>query len=208
MTAPAPFSYDIDSVKGFLDPDEGQALYQECFARAPFGPVLEIGSYCGKSTIYLGKAAQQQDGLVYALDHHRGSEEHQKGEGYHDPELYDAELEVMDTLPYFRRALFRAGLEKTVLPLVGDSAMAGRYWQTPLSLLFIDGGHSMEQALTDWQVWSRHVMAGGTLAIHDIFENPEEGGRPPYEIYKLALASGLFELKARVKTLGLLTRVR
>ncbi len=207
MTSPAPFSYDIDQVKGFLDPDEGQALYDECFARAGLGPVLEIGSYCGKSTIYLGKAAEQQSGLVYALDHHRGSEEHQKGEGYHDAELYDADLGVMDTLPYFRRAIFKAGLEKTVLPVVGDSAMAGRYWQTPLSMLFIDGGHSMEQALTDWQVWSRHVMAGGTLAIHDIFENPEEGGRPPYEIYKLALGSGLFELKARVKTLGLLTRL-
>lgn len=207
MAAPTPFDYPIDQVKGFLDPAEGEALYNAAYAAAPHGPILEVGSYCGKSTIYLGKAAQQQNGQVYALDHHRGSEEHQRGEGYHDPELYDDEIERMDSLPYFRRAIFRAGLEGTVVPLVADSGTMARFWQTPLAMLFIDGGHSLEQALTDWRSWAHHVRVGGTLCIHDIFENSDEGGQAPYTIYKHAIASGLFEDVDRVKTLGILKRI-
>lgn len=202
-----PFKYPIENVKGFLDPAEGEALHKLAFEAAPRGPILEVGSYCGKSTHYLGLAAKQQGGQVYALDHHRGSEEHQLGEGYHDPDLYDAEVEAMDSLPYFRRVMRRAQLEGTVIPLVADSATMGRYWATPLSMVFIDGGHSLEQALTDWRTWSPHVMPGGTLAIHDIFENPEEGGQAPFTIYKHAIASGLFEDVDRVKTLAVLRRI-
>lgn len=202
-----PFEYPIENVKGFLDPAEGEALHKLAFEAAPRGPILEVGSYCGKSTHYLGLAAKQQGGQVYALDHHRGSEEHQLGEGYHDADLYDAEVEAMDSLPYFRRVIRRAQLEGTVIPLVADSATMGRYWATPLSMVFIDGGHSLEQALTDWRTWSPHVMPGGTLAIHDIFENPEEGGQAPFTIYKHAVASGLFEDVDRVKTLAVLRRI-
>ena len=80
---------DIDTIKGFLAEDEAQALYHYAGESLPLGPVLEVGSYCGKSTIYLGLAAKDQGSTVFALDHHRGSEEHQPGEIFHDPDLYD-----------------------------------------------------------------------------------------------------------------------
>lgn len=206
-TSYQPFTYAIENVKGFLDPAEGEALHKLAFEAALLGPILEVGSYCGKSTHYLGFGAQQRDGQVFALDHHRGSEEHQLGEGYHDPDLYDAEVEAMDSLPYFRRVIRRAGLEDTIVPVVADSATAARYWATPLAMVFIDGGHSLAQAMTDWRSWGHHVIKGGTLAIHDIFENPEEGGQAPFEIYKMALASGLYENVDRVKTLAVLRRI-
>ena len=182
---------DPDSVKGFLHPDEGACLYQLARTASLLGPSLEVGSYCGKSTLYLGTGARDGGGLVYALDHHRGSEEHQLGEEYHDAELYDEQLQQMDSLPTFRRTLALAQLESTVLPIVASSAHAGRYWQTPLALVFIDGGHSHAAALTDYRTWAPHILAGGYLAIHDIFPDPADGGQAPYEIYKLALASGL-----------------
>lgn len=203
----AELGIDIDKVKGFLDADEGAALYAAALETAPLGPCLEIGSYCGKSTVYLGRACQQTGGVLYAVDHHRGSEEHQLGEAYHDPQLYDAQSGKMDSFREFRRTLALAELEDTVVPIVAPSALAARHWATPLGMVFIDGGHSMAAALTDYRCWAPHIVRGGLLAIHDVFPNPADGGRPPFEIWQLAQQSGLFEPMPLLKTLGILRRL-
>ena len=200
-------SLDPGRVKGFLDPDEGARLFDLACEVSPLGPCLEVGSYCGKSTLYLGCACQSVSGLLFALDHHRGSEEHQRGEEYHDPELYDEVLGRMDTLPALRRTLSLGQLEDCVVPLVGSSVLVGRFWQIPLAMVFIDGGHSLEAALIDYRTWSTHIVSGGILAIHDIFPDPSQGGQAPYTIYNLALASGLFEALPGTKTLGVLRRI-
>lgn len=198
---------DIDLVKGFLDPDEGAALFQYASATAGLGPVLEVGSYCGKSTVYLGAACKAAGVSLFAVDHHRGSEEHQPGEEYHDESLFDGRAGLMDSFREFRATMHAADLEETVVPLVASSKTAAHNWATPLSMVFIDGGHSLEAAMTDYRSWAGHVVKGGVLAIHDIFPDPNEGGQAPYDILKLALASGLFEEIDRVKTLGVLRRV-
>lgn len=197
---------DIDSIKGFLAEDEGAALYDYALAASKLGPCLEIGSYCGKSTVYLGHACQQNGRTLFALDHHRGSEEHQLGEEYHDPDLYDSGVELMDSFRTFRTTMRNANLDDTVVPIVSSSAIASRDWATPLGMLFIDGGHSEEAAQTDFQSWSTFIKPGGILAIHDIFPNPADGGQAPYNIWKLAKASGLFEELPTVNTLGLFRR--
>jgi predicted O-methyltransferase YrrM len=198
---------NIDQIKGFLAADEAQALYEQALQASPRGAVLEIGSYCGKSTIYLGLACRGHGGTVYALDHHRGSEEHQPGEFFHDPELYNAGDDVMDSFGEFRRNIRRAGLEEVVVPIVAGSATAARHWQTPLAMVFIDGGHSLDAALTDYRCWVPHLIRGGILAIHDLFASAHEGGQAPYAVYRLALASGLFESLGQVSSLGLLRRL-
>jgi predicted O-methyltransferase YrrM len=197
----------IDSIKGFLADDEASALYEHALAASAHGPVLEIGSYCGKSTIYLGLACRTNDSTVFALDHHRGSEEHQAGEFFHDPDLYDAGEGLVDTFREFRRNIREAGLDDTVVPVVAGSEAASRHWQTPLGMLFIDGGHSLEAALTDYRCWSGHLQRGGVLAIHDLFEDAFEGGQAPYAVYRMARASGLYEDIGRVNSLGLLRRL-
>ncbi len=197
----------IETVKGFLDDEEGRCLYDYALRSAGMGPCLEIGSYCGKSTVYLGSACKEKNSLLFAVDHHRGSEEHQRGEEYHDPELFDNAAGKMDSFREFRRTIARAGLEETVVPIVAPSTMAARFWNIPLAMVFIDGGHSMEAALNDYRCWAPHVMKGGYLAIHDVFPNPADGGRPPYEIWKLAQSSGLFEALPLVKSLGVLKRL-
>lgn len=196
-------------MKGFLAEDEGQALASRALdaARAAPGPMVEIGSWCGRSTVYLGRAARLAGRLLFAVDHHRGSEEHQPGEGYHDPDLFDAELGRVDTLPALRRTLALAGLEAHAVPVVGPSAAIGAGWSGPLCFVFIDGGHAMDTALADYRAWAGHVARGGVLAIHDVFPDPKDGGRPPYEVWKLAVASGLFEPAGRVNTLEFLRRV-
>jgi predicted O-methyltransferase YrrM len=198
---------DIDQIKGFLSEDEALALYQEALATSAAGPVLEIGSYCGKSTIYLGLACRQTGSTVFALDHHRGSEEHQVGEYFHDPELYDSGEGLMDTFREFRRNIRRAGLDEVVVPIVAGSEAAARHWQTPLAMVFIDGGHSLDAALTDYRCWVPHLRRGGVLAIHDLFADAHEGGQAPYAVYRMARASGLFEDLGQVNTLGLLRRL-
>lgn len=197
----------IENVKGFLDPEEGLALYETALKAAQTAPCLEIGSYCGKSTVYLGQACKEAMQVLYAVDHHRGSEEHQLGEMYHDPELYDAADEMVDSFKAFRKTVAQADLDDTVIPIVTSSSIASRNWVAPLGMVFIDGGHSLEAAMVDYKSWAHHVAAGGILAIHDIFPDPAEGGQAPYTIWKLALESGLFERVSVVKTLGILRRI-
>jgi predicted O-methyltransferase YrrM len=204
---PMALPLDPESVKGFLDPQEGARLYQLAARTAPIGPCLEVGSYCGRSTLYLGAACKAHGQLVYAIDHHRGSEEHQRGEAYHDPTLYDVSVERMNTFPEFRRNVDRAGLADTVVPIVAGTRLAGRHWRTPLGMVFIDGGHSEAAALTDYRTWSPHLLPGGVLAIHDLFPDPKDGGQAPIHIYRLAMASGLFEPLETVGTLGALRRL-
>lgn len=198
---------NIDQIKGFLAEDEAQALYEHALQASARGPVLEIGSYCGKSTIYLGLACRRNDSTVFALDHHRGSEEHQLGEFFHDPQLFDATEGLMDSFREFRRNIRQARLDQVVVPVVSGSEAAARHWRTPLAMVFIDGGHSLDAALTDYRCWSAHLMRGGVLAIHDLFEDAHEGGQAPYAVYRMALASGLFESLGRVNSLGLLRRL-
>ncbi len=197
---------DIDTVKGFLAPEEGETLYNLARDVAEVGPCLEVGSYCGKSTVYLGTACQETGNTLFALDHHRGSEEHQQGEEYHDPELFDESAGLFDTFREFRRTMARAGLEDTVVPLVAPSAVAAKHWATPLGLVFIDGGHSFEAAHTDYDSWAHRVAPGGILAIHDLFPDPAEGGQAPITIYRQGVDSGLFDVLPVVRTLGVLRR--
>ena len=196
----------IDSVKGFLDREEGLRLYEVALSASRMGPCLEIGSYCGKSTLYLGDACRRNSGILFSIDHHRGSEEQQPGEEYFDPETYDPKTFGMTTLPLFRKTLAMSGLEDTVVPIVSTSSAAARMWATPLSLVFIDGGHSFETAFADYSNWARHIIPGGYLVIHDIFENPDEGGQAPFQVYQLAISSGLFIELPINKTLGVLQR--
>ncbi len=195
------------AAKGFMPEDEGALLHRWARERLPHGPALEVGTYCGKSAIWLGAAAREVGGTVFTVDHHRGSEENQAGWEHHDDTLVDHELGVMDTLPTFRRTIRAAGLEEQVVAVVGRSETVGRWWRTPLSLLFVDGGHGVEPARADFRTWPRWVMRGGVLLIHDVFPDPADGGRPPYEdIYLPALASGAFTEVDVVGSLRVLRR--
>ena len=196
-----------EAARGFMPADEGYALY-EAARSVPDGgaPMLEIGSYCGKSAVYLGTGARERHTVLFALDHHRGSEENQPGWEWHEPDLVDPEVGRIDTLPRFRRTIHDADLESSVVALVGDSPTVGRHWAIPLSLLFIDGGHGSEPAHRDFELWTPHVEPGGLLCIHDVFPDPADGGRPPYEIYLRALESGTFVEERAVGSLRVLRR--
>lgn len=179
-------------VRGFLPDDEGQQLFSWADQAARVGPLFEIGSYCGRSTIWLGQAAKAHDTVVFALDHHRGSEEHQPGESHHDEALVDASGQF-DSFTEFRRNIVAADLEETVIPLVANSDVVAPHWRIGLGMVFIDGGHSLDAALTDYRAWAPHLLPGGILAIHDVFPDPADGGQAPFTIWQLATQSGLFE---------------
>ncbi len=196
----------LKDVKGFLDTREGRSLYKFALKASRLGPCLEIGSYCGKSTVYLGAACRENNSTLFSIDHHRGSEEQQPGEEYFDPELFDPQIGRVDTFKEFRKTLQIFKLEDTVVPIVCKSAVAARQWATPLSLVFIDGGHTFEAACTDYNAWSGHIIPHGYLLIHDIFKDPAKGGQAPYQVYQLAAGSELFHELPMVETLGVLQR--
>src|SRR4051794_1451254 len=176
------------AAKGFMPEEEGAFLHRTALAHLAAGPALEIGTYCGKSAIWLGAAARATGSTVFTLDHHRGSEENQAGWEHHDPTLVDAELGLMDTLPFFRRAVALAGLDDEVVAVVGRSTTVARHWRTPLALLFIDGGHAEEPAQDDYSGFARWVLPGGVLVVHDVFERPEDGGQAPFHVWQRAVA--------------------
>jgi len=189
-----------------LDHQEGLALYEVALIVSRKGPCLEIGSYCGKSTVYLGRACRENNTVLFSIDHHRGSEEQQPGEEYFDPDLFDFNTFQIDTFSTFRQTLVDANLEETVVPLVCRSDVAARCWTTPLSLLFVDGGHAAATVQQDYQCWAKYVMPGGYVIFHDIFPQPEDGGQAPYQVYQSALASGEFIEKSMVESLGILQK--
>ena len=194
-------------VKGFLSDKEAKKL-QELFLNVHhLGSVLEIGTYCGKSTLNFALVAKKIDGLIYTVDHHTGSEEHQLGEEYHDEDLYDKRLKKFNTLPEFLKNLRSSNLDNFIIPIISKSSDASKTFSESISLLFIDGGHSLEAALSDYNSWKDKICSGGLLVIHDVFPNPQDGGRPPFEIYSKAQKSKQFEDLGIYETLGILKKI-
>lgn len=190
--------------------DEGQLLFVTALRALARGPVLEVGSYCGKSAVYLGAAAQvrgTEHDVVFTVDHHRGSEEIQPGWEHHDADMIDLRSGRMDSLPFLRRTLHDAGLEDRVVAIVGDSLTVAKHWRTPLGMLFIDGGHSDEPAQADYTGWARWLVPGALLAVHDVFEHAADGGQAPYRVISRALASGDFEAVQTCGSLRVLRRI-
>ena len=194
----------VAQIKGFLDEYEADSLYNLALYASKSAPCLEIGSYCGKSAIFIGSACKENGSVLFSIDHHSGSEEQQPGEEYFDPELIDQATGKIDTLRFFRHTIADFDLENTVIPIIGRSAIIGRVWKTPLGLIFIDGSHAYETVLSDYTLWAKHLTAGGYLVFHDVFPDPAKGGQAPYQVYQIALTSGLYEEMPMCKSLGIL----
>jgi len=195
----------IEEIKGFMPNHEGEALMSWAKTFSKIGPLLEVGTFCGKSSIYLGLAAKEKNQVVFTIDHHKGSEEHQLNEEYFDPEIYDESLNSVNTFPLFLKNIRIFDLEDSVIPIVSSSARVAKGWNKNLGMVFIDGSHSLESATLDYESWGSHIKNGGALVIHDIFEDPNLGGQAPYEIYKRALNDG-YKLYERVDTIVCLTK--
>jgi predicted O-methyltransferase YrrM len=178
------------AARGFMPDDEGLALHDAGLAGAAVGPLLEVGSYCGKSAVYLGAAARATGTVLVTVDHHRGSEENQAGWEHHDATVVDPRTGRMDTLPFLRRTIEDAGLEDVVIAVVGQSTTVAAVWGSPLGLLFVDGGHALDVAMADYDAWASHVAPGGLLAIHDVFPDPADGGQAPFEVWQRAVDEG------------------
>ena len=196
------------ATKGFLDDAEGRRLYELARASAGDGPCLEIGSYCGKSSLYLGAGCQEAGAYpLFTVDHHRGSAEQQPGEAYFDAELYDAAEEAMTTLPHLVRTIREAGLDHWIIPIVAESTVLGRFWpDETLSLLFVDGSHVEDEVRADYRTWARCVRRGGYLCFHDVYADPEDGGQAPYHVVCEARATGWWEDLGTVGSLAILRR--
>ncbi|WP_245644567.1 class I SAM-dependent methyltransferase [Nocardioides jensenii] len=196
------------AAKGFMPEDEGLLLHRVAREQLRTGPALEVGTYCGKSAIYIGAAAREVGGVLFTVDHHRGSEENQAGWEHHDTQVVDEEFGLMDTLPFFRKAIARAGLEDQVVAVIGRSTTVSQHWRTPLSMLFIDGGHAEEHAQNDFTGWAHWIQPGGKLVIHDVFADPADGGQAPFHVFQRALASGAFAEDDALGSIRILARVK
>ena len=195
-------------VKGFLSIEEGTRLFELARDGSLMGPCVEIGSYCGKSALFLGEGCRTAARFaLFSIDHHRGSEEQQEGSEYFDPELYDAHLGRINTLPHFLRNLDAAGLEDWVVSVIGHSVLVARSWPgAQLGLVFIDGGHSENDVAGDYAAWSPLIIRGGYLCFHDIYPNPSDGGQAPYRTFERARSLPEWGYVGLYESLGVLKR--
>jgi MMP 1-O-methyltransferase len=201
-----PNNKKTSGIKGFLDEIEADRLYRLALDASSKAPCLEIGSYCGKSAVYIGSACRENGSVLFSIDHHTGSEEQQPGQAYFDPELLDCETGKIDTFRLFRKTISDFALEDTIIPIIGHSDVIGRAWQTPLSFVFVDGSHAYKSVLIDYETWPKHLIPGGFLIFHDIFSDPSMGGQAPYQVYQIAVNSGLYEVMPMCKSLGILKK--
>jgi MMP 1-O-methyltransferase len=193
-------------VKGYLSDEEGKALFNLVLETNSASPLLEIGSFCGKSTIYLGTACKLKGLTLFTIDHHMGSEEQQPGQLYFDAELYNQKSDRLNSLPVLLENIKKAELEYTVVPMVTWSKVAAQNWATPLSMVFIDGGHSYDAVLTDFLCWEKHIVSDGYLVFHDIYPDPAKGGQAPYQVYQKALKSAMYQALPMIGSLGILKK--
>lgn len=186
-----------DQTMGWLFPAEGPALFEAALS-VPCGPIVEVGSYCGKSTVFLGAAAEQLDTVVFAVDHHRGSPEMQAGRENHNPAVADSDG-AHDTLFEFRRTIMAAGLEDHVIAVVGASTVVAACWQTPIGMVFIDAAHDFLGCRADFVAWAGWVAPGGVLAFHDTTI-------PDVNAVALEAVQAGFEFESQIDTLRVLRR--
>ncbi len=195
----------LNNLKGFMPSHEGLALTKWAEEFSHYGPALEIGTFGAKSALYIAAGSSILNQLVYTIDHHSGSEEHQLGEEYFDPEIYDEKLGRVNTVPLMQSNLQQFDESKWIVPILANANSVAPSWSTELGLLFIDGSHTEISAMNDYDNWRSKLHSKGALVIHDIYEKPEDGGQAPYLIYQKALEEG-FQLYERVDTIVCLTK--
>lgn len=135
-------------VAGWLTEEEGFALSDAAAGRR----VLEIGSYCGRSTICLAQAAES----VVSVDPH---------DGRGTPEPRDTYGEMCGNLQ-------RYGVSAKVDVVIGtlQSVPAAG----PFGLVFIDGAHDYPAVAADIAAALCRLSPGGQLALHDYRSRPLE----------------------------------
>jgi len=207
---PVPEDHRLEAVvgaarrtRGFMPDDEGKALLRAALragrAALPGGSpttFVEIGAWCGKSSLYVGAAAEATGAVLFSIDHHRvprrinrdGSTTKQIWSIRRGPDRHAVALAA----GHQRGRARRIGGGR-----VGDSSTVAARWRHPLAFCFIDGGHGAETGVGRL---SRLVTPGGSRRLaghHDVFPDPADGGRPPYELFCAALASGESSRTAR-----------
>ena len=165
----------VKHVQGWLHRIEGFALMRLVAAShtTAAGEVVEIGSFKGLSACWLAMGAQMLAnakitagcGKIFAVDHFKGSPEHQPGGTHPDPDI----ARDGTTLNAFRSNIEKAGLTPFVNVIEKPSRDGASSWTGgPIRLCFIDGDHSYEASKEDFTLWSKHVPAGGYICLHDV----------------------------------------
>lgn len=164
----------VAEVDGWFGPLEGRLLYRLAAAADPAGCIVEIGSWHGRSTIWLAAGARSGRGArVVAIDPHSGTSLREEGE---------------DTERVLRANLERAGVSSQVDIVASTSAEAAAGWARPVSLLWVDGDHAFEAVKLDVELWEPHLIPGAAIALHDTFVLPG----PERVVRRLITGSGRY----------------
>ena len=188
MTVPSDIAAAASAIDGWLSDAQGRALYDAAAATTGRGAIVEIGSWKGRSTVWLAAGAREAGRRIYAIDPHRGSRE--------DP--------AANTLAEFLGNIRRAGVEDAVEPLVMTSAEAAAHVDGGIELLFVDGDHSLEGARRDAELWLPRLVPGGVLMMHDV---GAAGYLGPRTVFRQQVCwSGNFDRIGRVGSMGVARR--
>jgi len=145
---------------GWLAEGEGQLLYNLA-KKCDRGAIVEVGSWKGKSTIWLASGSKKgKKAIVYAIDPHIGSPEHHKMFG------------KVWTFEEFKKNIKKAGVDDIIVPMVKKSEEAAKNFDKPVGLAFIDGAHEYDMVALDYSLWFPKMVDGGVMAFHDTILSP------------------------------------
>lgn len=155
-----------ERAKGWLIREEAELLYRLATAASRRGRVVELGSYCGRSSIVLAAALKDASfGSLVCVDTFRGSAEHQPGCRHFDAEtLVDG---VVNTYPAFLQNLTQANLLDHVEVLQCSTLAAAAGFAESIGLLFVDADHDYEAIRSDLQAWASGIIQEGWIVFHD-----------------------------------------
>jgi MMP 1-O-methyltransferase len=158
-----------ERIKGWLRREEGELLYRLSAEACLYSRVVELGSYCGRSSIVLAASLAGRSQLPLAcVDTFRGSCEHQPGGRYFDPDMLVGG--VVNTYPAFVRSLKAAELWDHVEAMQLSTREAATKFTDPVGLLFMDADHEYTAVCEDLRFWLSRVVSNGYIVLHDVGE--------------------------------------
>jgi MMP 1-O-methyltransferase len=165
----------INRIPGWLSEKEAVFLEKQSLRTQKLpGVIVEIGSYCGKSTICLAQGV----GKVYAIDPHKGFVENSR--------------RYKPTFNNFKKNITEANMSRKIVPIVKTSKVAAKDWNKKIRFLFIDGLHDEINANLDFNLWNKHLIRNGVIAMHDSF--CRWGGSEKVAVKKIVISKDFYKI--------------
>src|SRR5882762_1947561 len=154
----------VEAIPGYLVPGQEEFLFEKVRSLPIDATIVEIGSYCGRSTVAMGYACSGTARRIYCID------------PWEQDEWKDRPTKTLDgSFTRWSESVRSNGLQEHVSALRGRSDDVLQHWKQLaegrlVDFVFIDGSHEYLDVLRDFELSFPLVRPGGWVAFHDVVE--------------------------------------